>query len=280
MKSFIEFREDMQKKYGKGLAKSTNQKRQAQFNKQAKMDDDDPEAYKPAPGDKEAETKPSKHTKKFKQMYGESMNTVHKWRWTEKANDAWVAEFKSHNKVVKVSIETPKANEAVVSFDRNDRVSLDGDGDAMGVFGTVIDVVKEYVKTQKPAKLKFEAYYGGKKKRASVYEKMLKRNLDAGYAYKVNAGKISSSFTVYKKDDIKEETLEENKAVKNKAEKSGMPYGVLKQVYNRGVAAWKTGHRPGTTPEQWGLARVNSFTTKSKGTWGGADKDLAAKVRG
>ena len=62
MKTFVELREDMQKKYGKGLAKSTNQKRQAQFNKQAKMDDDDPEAYKPAPGDKEAKTKPSKHT--------------------------------------------------------------------------------------------------------------------------------------------------------------------------------------------------------------------------
>jgi hypothetical protein len=28
------------------------------------------------------------------------------------------------------------------------------------------------------------------------------------------------------------------------------------------------------------LARVNSFVTKSPGTWGKADKDLAAKVRG
>ena len=28
------------------------------------------------------------------------------------------------------------------------------------------------------------------------------------------------------------------------------------------------------------MARVNSFVTKSKGTWGGADKDLAAKVQG
>jgi len=45
------------------------------------------------------------------------------------------------------------------------------------------------------------------------------------------------------------------------------------------MAAWKTGHRPGTTPQQWAMARVNSFTTKSSGTWGGADKDLAAKVR-
>ena len=33
------------------------------------------------------------------------------------------------------------------------------------------------------------------------------------------------------------------------------------------------------TINEWGLARVNSFATKSKGTWGGADKDLAAKVR-
>jgi shikimate kinase len=114
------------------------------------MDDDNPAAYKPAPGDAEAETKPSKHTKKFKQMYGES-------------------------------------------------VQLDEDA---------------------------------------------------------------------------------TKSLKDKAEKSGMPYGILKKVYDRGVAAWRTGHRPGTNPQQWGLARVNSFVTKSSGTWGKADKDLADKVRG
>ena len=70
------------------------------------------------------------------------------------------------------------------------------------------------------------------------------------------------------------------KGLKKKAEKSGMPYSILKQVYNRGMAAWKGGHRPGTTPQQWAFARVNSFITKSSGTWGKADKDLAAKVRG
>ena len=69
-------------------------------------------------------------------------------------------------------------------------------------------------------------------------------------------------------------------AVKNKAEKSGMPYSVLKQVYDRGMAAWKGGHRPGATQVQWALARVNSFITKSSGTWGGADSDLAKKVKG
>ena len=69
------------------------------------------------------------------------------------------------------------------------------------------------------------------------------------------------------------------KAVQNKAKKTGMPYSILKQVYNRGMAAWKGGHRPGATQQQWALARVNSFVTKSSGTWGGADKDLAKKVR-
>ena len=45
------------------------------YNKKgAAKDDDDPSAYKPAPGDADAKTKPSKHTKKFKQMYGEKMN--------------------------------------------------------------------------------------------------------------------------------------------------------------------------------------------------------------
>jgi len=76
------------------------------------------------------------------------------------------------------------------------------------------------------------------------------------------------------------EVYESIEAVKKKAEKTGMPYSVLKQVYDRGMAAWRGGHRPGATQVQWALARVNSFVTKSSGTWGGADKDLAAKVKG
>ena len=73
---------------------------------------------------------------------------------------------------------------------------------------------------------------------------------------------------------------EKIKGLENKAKKSGMPYGILKKVYDRGMAAWKGGHRPGTTPQQWAFARVNSFITKSSGTWGKADSDLAKKVRG
>ena len=73
--------------------------------------------------------------------------------------------------------------------------------------------------------------------------------------------------------------LLENEGLKKKAAKSGISYGTLKKVYNRGMAAWKGGHRPGASQHQWAFARVNSFVTKSSGTWGGADKDLAAKVR-
>ena len=74
--------------------------------------------------------------------------------------------------------------------------------------------------------------------------------------------------------------VEKIAALQKKADKSGMPYGILKKVYDRGMAAWKGGHRPGASQHQWAFARVNSFVTKSSGTWGGADKDLAAKVKG
>jgi len=73
------------------------------------------------------------------------------------------------------------------------------------------------------------------------------------------------------------EELLENEGLKKKAAKSGVSYGTLKKVYNRGMAAWRTGHRPGTTPQQWGMARVNSYIGKGKGTYYGADSDLSGK---
>jgi dephospho-CoA kinase len=62
-----------------------------------------------------------------------------------------------------------------------------------------------------------------------------------------------------------------------KAKKSGISVGTLRKVYNRGVAAWNSGHRPGTTPQQWGHARVNSYINKGK-TYHTADKDLREDV--
>ncbi len=73
------------------------------------------------------------------------------------------------------------------------------------------------------------------------------------------------------------EEILENEGLKKKAAKSGISYGTLKKVYNRGMAALKTGQRPGTTPQQWGMARVNSYIGKGKGTYYGADSDLSGK---
>ena len=56
------------------------------------------------------------------------------------------------------------------------------------------------------------------------------------------------------------------KALKKKSDKTGFPLGILRQVWARGYAAWKNGHVPGTTPQQWAMERVNSFVTGGKTT--------------
>ena len=61
----------------------------------------------------------------------------------------------------------------------------------------------------------------------------------------------------------------------SKSKASGISVDTLKKVYDRGVAAWKTGHRPGTTPQPWGFARVNAFIVKKKKGGLNHDKDLA-----
>jgi len=170
------------KYYAGDMAKSTKDKRDAHFKKKKEG---------PAPGDADAKTKPSTHTKKFKQMFGEVL---------------------------------PQ-------------------GADMG------DYIDDFAKSDAPQ-------FKGKSKE--------KRKDMAIAAFK-----------------SKEESMNEsNEGLKNKAEKSGISYSILKQVYNRGLAAYKTGHRPGTSAPQWAMARVNSFITKGSGTWGKADKDLADKVRG
>lgn len=55
-----------------------------------------------------------------------------------------------------------------------------------------------------------------------------------------------------------------------------VPTKTLRKVYNRGMAAWRTGHRPGASQHAWGMARVHSFVLHGK-TWRTADKDLAEK---
>ena len=141
-------------------------------------------------------------------------------------------------------------------------------------------------KTDQPKK--YVSGLSGKDKEAhdKHLKKQNKKSDDDKSAYKQSpadkkAKTIPSKHTNKFKQMYGEDYLNEKiKGLENKAKKSGMPYSILKKVYDRGMAAWKGGHRPGTTPQQWAFARVNSFTTKSSGTWGKADSDLAKQVRG
>ena len=194
-------------KYYKGVKKDTKDDRDAHFKRKAKMDDDNPKAYTPAPGDKDPKTgelkktKPSNHTTKFKKMFG------------------------TEQKILK---------RPHMLIARNGKPVVDK---------------------------RFKHFRNGPEQLEAERQKRIAALLQVA-------------------EDV-EVIFESNPkaALKKKAEKSGMPYGILKKVFDRGVAAWRTGHRPGTTPTQWGLARVNSFATKSSGTWGKADSDLAKKVR-
>jgi hypothetical protein len=68
------------------------------------------------------------------------------------------------------------------------------------------------------------------------------------------------------------------KSLTQKAKASGVPLGAIRKSYNRGMAAWRTGHRPGATEQQWGYARVHSFLMCGK-TYHTTDADLAKDAK-
>jgi len=206
---------------GDEMSKSTKQARARHFEKGAEKDDNDPSAYKPAPGDKSAKTKLSKHTKKVRQMYPDLYDEARDYK-KEYAN--------YHSKPEQIERRSS----------RNKARRIMGD---KAIKGKDIGHKDNNPLNNDPKNL---------------------RNEDPS--------------TNRREPRLREGAADSS--IRKKAEKSGISFSILKQVYNRGVAAWRTGHRPGTTPEQWGHARLNSFISKSSGTWGGADKDLAAKAKG
>jgi hypothetical protein len=92
--------------------------------------------------------------------------------------------------------------------------------------------------------------------------------------------------TINKHGDVSDEleTLEEAKksgvtaSLKKKSKASGIPMGILRKVFSKGMQAWNAGHRPGVAQHQWGLGRVNSFITGAGGARK-ADADLWAKAK-
>ena len=89
-------------------------------------------------------------------------------------------------------------------------------------------------------------------------------------------------YTLKKRGDISE--LYENKksgvtaSLKKKSKASGIPMGILRKVFAKGMQAWNAGHRPGVAQHQWGMGRVNSFITGAGGARK-ADADLWAKAK-
>ena len=261
------------KKYYSGVTKSTKDDRARHFAKGAKMDDDNPAAYKPAPGDKKGKTRPSIHTKKFKQMYGDSYEIGADYAKHTFEIDPYSAPKKLYAELEKSSKpydkQTGKTNAA--------KQKAPGKAEVQGMYPNL-----------KLDDLRFDQYT----KESELYEKYGNIQLtdikewsekpETIEKYKDRFGlewRVKLDEAVSKMIEKVSPIHEKIAGLVKKAEKSGMPYSILKQVYNRGMAAWRTGHRPGTTPQQWAMARVNSFVTKSSGTWGGADKDLAAKVK-
>jgi len=67
------------------------------------------------------------------------------------------------------------------------------------------------------------------------------------------------------------------RSLEAKARATGVPIKYIRESYNRGMAAWRTGHRPGATEQQWGYARVHSFLLCGK-THYSTDADLAREA--
>jgi len=67
------------------------------------------------------------------------------------------------------------------------------------------------------------------------------------------------------------------RSLEAKAAATGVPVRFLRECFNRGMAAWRTGHRPGATQQQWGYARTNSLLLKGK-TYYTTDADIVRRA--
>jgi hypothetical protein len=68
------------------------------------------------------------------------------------------------------------------------------------------------------------------------------------------------------------------KSLPDRSKVTGIPLPLLQESYDRGMAAWRTGHRPGATQQQWGYARVSSLSMCGK-THYTTDSDLVRKAK-
>ena len=228
------------------LAKSTKQARARHFAKGTKMDDDNPDAYKPAPGDKGAKTKPSKHTLKYKKMFGESLwANIHKKRQRIKQGSG-----EKMRKVGDKGAPTPAQMK---------RAQGEENIEEMPYYRKIYDKIHQITHPkgyEKIMKMYVDLHKQGHKNPAQALGQMIRGVEARDIAYYINGlikkGKLPSKLAAKVDFEIDESfQLDEKVAgLVKKSEKSGIAYGILKKVYDRGMAAWRTGHRPRTTPQQ------------------------------
>jgi hypothetical protein len=120
-------------------------------------------------------------------------------------------------------------------------------------------------KTLKKNKLWPHKYYRGltkkqaleRKKEIKKFGAMSWKNPKAYVGFKTNTyakHKRKSSYTAQW-----DRLFPDAKSLKERSQVTGVPIKYLQQVYNRGMAAWRTGHRPGQTPQSWSYPRISSF---------------------
>ena len=245
------------KYYAGDMAKSTKSKRDAHFKSKKSG---------PAPGDADAKTKPSTHTKKFKQMFGEVLpDDADQGDYIDDFQKSDAPQFKGKSKEKRKEM-------AIAAYLSKNESALD----------EILETLSEDGHTDVASmKNKVQIAMSALEKMQGELNKLGDEDgLPTWWTNKVaTAVSRLDDMSDYLDTQVESVELDEKIAgLVKKADKSGMSYSILKKVYDRGMAAWKTGHRPGTTPQQWAFARVNSFTTKSAGTWGKADKDLAKQV--
>jgi len=96
-----------------------------------------------------------------------------------------------------------------VTFERNMEMGVTGEGDAMRIFATVIDVLKDFTKKEKPQEMSFsadkpawavDAGKGQKGSREKLYKKMVKRYAGPmGYKYTASNSSTATEFSLVKK---------------------------------------------------------------------------------
>ena len=248
------------KKYYKGMSDAEKEKRAKHFAK------DRGDSNKPAPGDADAKTKPSKYTKKYKQMYGESNVNEACWDGFKQVG----MKMKNGKKVPNCVPEEMSVEEAMkVPGYISDAYEIGKDYADHAKDITPGESSKKKIKEMEPTEIKIKDIKEWSESETTIHK------------YKERYGDTYEEIleSVVAKMIEKVEQLDEKiTGLQNKSDKTGIPYGILKKVYDRGMAAWRGGHRPGATQQQWAFARVNSFITG--GGARKADNDLWQQVKG